>query len=1188
MIPGNANPLLLASAAAAAAVEGPTKSLRFNDDDSAYLNRTPSSAGNRQKWTWSCWVKRTTFGTEGAIFSTYAGAHPNTSLFWESDGLKFHDYTSSYQFRLGTTEKYRDSSAWYHIVLAYNSTEGTASDRAKLWVNGTLQTLSGTTVPQNHSTDWNSATRHDIGIFTAYFDGYMADIYFIDGSALDYTSFGAYDANGVWQAAEYDGTFGTNGFHLKFDDASSNAALGTDSSGNNNTWTVNNLTALADGATSYSSTNVSNPSNILDGDTSTTAVFTATNAVFDATCNITGITQLEFMIYDGSPDNLGQMQYRVNGGSYVNASYNNTNNYVWNNATSLLTNGTLTSFGFKLSGSANGGARAARYTTSAGTFYILDTPSSGIDSLFDAPTNGTQSDTGAGGEVSGNYATMNSLNPRTSTTYSNGNLQLASSANYRSGVSTIPLLGGKYYFEGELLTDSNNGYSQIGITVNPNGQTYPGANEHHDGFGWYGGSNGSGQLYYESNVRETYSGWTVGDVVSVAYDSATRKCWIAKNGTWQNSGNPAAGTGSVYTIPGTTIPYFSIATGTGGVVAANFGQRAFAYTAPSGFKALCTTNLPTATVPDGSTVIDIDLYTGTGSTHERSNFSFNPDLVWIKNRSATYEHLLFDSVRGATKYIKSNSTAYEQTNSSTLSSFDSDGFTLGGDNEINRSSYTYVAWAWNAGANSNKTYTVKVVSDSGNKYRFDDHGTSAVTLDLAEGSTYIFDQSDSSNSGHPLRFSTTSDGTHGSGSEYTTGVTATGTPGSAGAKTTIVVAASAPTLYYYCTAHSGMGGQINTNSTAGSTRLSGSENVNVYDQSATWSSGISGSTYASQSKTRAFDSDLSTFVAPLTNTTLTWTPPSTVSITSSLRIYALREASGVDLTVTFSDSSTASNFVSSNNTAGWYTVPSAAGKTLSTFSWTASDASGWVQVRAVEVDGKILVDNNITPTAVPSINSVVKANPEAGFSIVKYTGAGGAQSVAHGLNAAPSMVWVKVLNQSYAWSVYHKEIGTQFLQLNSTDASADSSEMWGSAATSSVVNLAGSVNTSSSGNDYIAYCFAPVAGYSAMGTYTGNGSTDGPFVALSFRPAFILLKNADGTNSWRIIDVKRDPINPAIEELYPNLANEEATTTISQTDILSNGFKVKTNDGSQNTSGNTYVYVAFSENAFSLNGGLAR
>ena len=126
------------------------------------------------------------------------------------------------------------------------------------------------------------------------------------------------------------------------------------------------------------------------------------------------------------------------------------------------------------------------------------------------------------------------------------------------------------------------------------------------------------------------------------------------------------------------------------------------------------------------------------------------------------------------------------------------------------------------GASPAITYTVKVVSDSGNKYRFDDFGTSAVTLDLQEGGTYTFDQSDSSNAGHPLRFSETSNGTHGGGSEYTTGVTTNGTPGSSGAYTRITVAASAPTLYYYCTQHSGMGGQANTNSTHGSSNFSGS------------------------------------------------------------------------------------------------------------------------------------------------------------------------------------------------------------------------------------------------------------------------------------------------------------------------------------------------------------------------------
>ena len=107
-------------------------------------------------------------------------------------------------------------------------------------------------------------------------------------------------------------------------------------------------------------------------------------------------------------------------------------------------------------------------------------------------------------------------------------------------------------------------------------------------------------------------------------------------------------------------------------------------------------------------------------------------------------------------------------------------------------------------------FAVTVVDDSGNKYFLDGSNQTGSAITLTEGSTYRFDQSHSSNSGHPLRFSTTSDGTHGGGTEYTTGVTTAGTPGSSGAYTQITVAASAPTLYYYCTNHSGMGGQANT------------------------------------------------------------------------------------------------------------------------------------------------------------------------------------------------------------------------------------------------------------------------------------------------------------------------------------------------------------------------------------------
>ena len=885
---GSGSNFFLGAASAGAGGYKIERSLRFDSSSSSYLNRTPSSAGNRKTWTWAGWFKPSNIGGTGSsgghsLFSVRTGSGDSglTDFIYNTDGTLLLTGAAT-TFRI-TTAKFRDFSAWYHIVLQLDTTQATAADRIKIYVNGSRITEFSTNnnPAQNADLAINNATLHKIGGYSnVYLAGYLADVHFIDGQALDPTDFGEFDDNNVWQPIEYAGTYGTNGFYLDFSDNSSVAALGTDTSGNGNDWTVNNIIDAGNG-TLYRSLEVIEPDP--NGSVANIqALFNPTyigNYINTSTWAITNTAWLG--AYNSARDVLRwtprggyavTSSFRVYYGCYDNTAKSTTLTITYTDAsteTDSMTSGNNN--WMKLFTTSNAAGKTIEKvelsiaTPSAtnlqfGAFVVDDqivtSLNTDTDSFIDSPTNGTQTDTGAGGEVSGNYAT---LNPLVSTadptaTLTDGNLTASFTSALNYAAATIGITTGKYYYE---MTASTNVSSSDTATY-IRGCTSEGTSETFYHWRANGGTSGL-------TGSPTLSTYASGDVLGVGIDATNSTVRFYKNGTLQGSGDY-----SYTTFSGKALFISAFANPGNRTCHWNFGQRAFAYSAPSGYKALCTANLPDPTIADGSTEMDVVLYNANGSTQTISGLGFSPDLVWSKSRNRAYPHGLHDSVRGAYKYLRSNGTNTETDTSGdpatyTLTSFDADGFSVGQDggagviNNNAAGATTYVAWAWDA-------------------------GTSTVT----------------------------------------------------------------------------------------------------------------------------------------------------------------------------------------NN------------------------------------DG--------------SITSQVRANPSAGFSIVSYTGNGvGAATIGHGLNVAPAMIILKQRDQTDNWVVGHTTQGWSSVGfLNLTNAWGVISYFNNTAPASTTFQLSGSAVVNGNGNTYVAYCFAPVEGYSAFGSYTGNLDADGPFVYTGFRPRWILFKNASASSDWRI------------------------------------------------------------------------
>ena len=552
------------------------RSVRFNSGDSAHFSRTLSSDGDRRLWTWSGWLK---LGKQPSgqrfIFSQRTSSSNQCNIQYSSEG-KFRFESGGGKGNAFTQGKFRDPSAWYHLLVTLDSDNGTANDRIIIYVNGERQALdiSPTISTGDHGINNNNAQvlGREADTNSLEWDGYMAEIHFIDGARKQPSDFAETDSvTGEYKPIEYTGTYGSQGWYYNFSDNSNNTAstLGKDYSGNGNNTTPGNI------------------------------------------------------------------------------------------------------------------------SVSSGV---------GNDSVTDTPTN--------------NWCVLNPVSRFQAQPPEDGNLRFFGQGGGDGSVVGTHVLkpGKKYYWEFEYTESGGGSQCPVGITDDLFQRQFikGGSTTGMFAFDFRGGA-GTPGAKDEGSVTNMGSRPSNGDICGIALDLSAGKMYAHKANSYYNSGNPDNGTGAVITGIPTDRDYLlhvSVDAGGGGnetFFRFNFGQQGFSHQ-PSTFTDLLNSQSiddPTAT--PGTEYFNTVTYTANRSARSITGVGFQPDWVWIKSRDASQDHAVFDAIRGAGKSFRTNVNQNELNFNNTLTSFDSDGFSLGNDanvGDVNYAQVAHVAWNWFAGGST--------------------------------------------------------------------------------------------------------------------------------------------------------------------------------------------------------------------------------------------------------------------------------------------------------------------------------------------------------------------------------------------------------------------------------------------------------------------------------------------------------
>ena len=1217
------NPLLLGGGDAAFTTD---RSVRLRSSVSAYFNRTFAS-GNRQIFTWSGWVKKSAINTiENLLGTPYNTASLNSTLLRiGNDTIQFATWDGGVQTGLVTSANLlRDPSAWYHIVISVNTTQATAANRVRIYVNGVEVAYSSPSYPaQNYNTYINSATTHYSGVlwfstggaFAAAqaMDGYLTEVNFIDGQALTPTSFGEYDAvrNTQWKPKAYTGTYGTNGFYLKFADnsAATAAAIGKDSSGNGNNWTPNGISVTA-GVTYDSMTDVPTLTS------ETASNFATLNPTFAGTSGLLG----------------GNLDFGLGSTMIARSSI-------------LMTTGKW----------------YAEFTMVAAGVNSCRVGIAGESST--TTTNYLGSDAVSWGYTQINGVVYNnSAAPFTYATYANGdvigvaydadarNLSFYKNNTLQGTITSANIAAGNYYFAVQVANSTPIGWS-CNFGQRPFAYTPPtgfkslntynlpdpavaSSDDYHKIYSYTGNGGGLqvGEIQKPASLfnldrslrlRASSVGYlnrTFGTPTNAK--KWTLNLWVKRGAVDTDqeifSHVSSAQEGRIYFTSANVIRLYEQGTANGDLST----TRVFRDSINWGMLTIvCDTANAT---PANRLLVYWNGVTCavTGTNWALNSEGFNKAILHTIGRYAVSSAAPFDGYLSDVYFIDGQALTpsdfgaydgnYYWTPKAYTGTYGTNGFHL--EFEDFSAATAAAIGKDTSGQGNNWTPTGINVTTPANTNSSWDSMTDVPTLTSADvanfctlnplrsfvsGSAATFTNGNLNVSipavlNPPRNVTSTYDVFSGKwyweviagtvASNFVIGIASKAMDFNA----TIFVAGSY--LYDATTGNKNIGGTASaygatytTNDVIGIALDMDAGTLTFYKNgvsqgvAATGLQGLTVTPVIAASGSSAITGTFNFGQRPFRYSNYgTDRPAATFKSLNSFNVAEvtgdiespdfvwIKSRSGTSSHALFNSVSGVGKYLSSNNT------------TIET-----TDVNSLIQFNK---NGFLLGNAAIVNTSAATyVASAWKKGVTQGFDIVTFTNTSSSASFNHSLGVTPSMIILKGLGATAAnWCVFHKSLvnmTSAYLILNGTATSATLSTAVPAPTSTTFGSSSAAIPASQSS---IAYLFADVAGFSKFGSYLSNNAADGPFVYTGFRPRWLMVKRAivtSGTGGWFMYDAERNTYNVMDKYLFAEATAGDNTLAVF--DFTSNGFKIRSNNVHVNTTaGDTYVYMAFAEHPF--------